>query len=625
MCGIVGITNPHECPPEVFTRMVDALARRGPDARGEWRDDRVALGHRRLSILDLSDRGAQPMANEDGSIIVVYNGECYNHLELRKLLPDARWRSSSDTETLLRLFEKFGPSFIEQVNGMFALAIYDRREGKLYLYRDRLGEKPLYYYHDGERLLFASELTALYPHPHFPRRINPAGLREYFLYNYLPGIQTMLESTYQLLPGTMLEYTVAAGTLRSIKAFWSAQAALNGGRGERRSRKPLATRVDEFSALFEDAVRLRTLSDVPLGCFLSGGVDSSAVAAALTRTATGQVKTFTIGFHEADYDETPHARAVAKHLGTEHHEEVLTARDSIGLIAELPRISGQPFADPSILPTLLLSAMTRKHVTVALSGDGGDELFLGYDRYELALRVQRLFAHVPDWLRLLAARTAAQLPHYRLRMIAEGLQYSGERDLYAHVFIGWNRRFTERLVRPGVGDSHLFDRDRLHDLLKESGRLPLAARAGYTDLCHYLPDDILVKVDRASMHHSLEARAPMLDHRLVEWALSQPTKVKMKGRQQKILLKEYLYRHVPARLFERPKAGFAVPLRHWFRGPLKSMMQDLLAPAELKRHGLFDHQFVQSLISDHLSGRWNFERQLWALLVFQLWYREYMT
>lgn len=622
MCGIVGMTRPGECAPEVFSRMVDRLARRGPDARGEYRNDLVALGHRRLNILDLSDRGAQPMLSDDKSVVIVYNGECYNHLELRALLPAAPWKSTCDTETLLRLYERFGPSFISRVNGMFAIAILDVRRRKLLLFRDRLGKKPLYYFDDGERFLFASDLAALHPHPRFSRRINELAVCHYFLYNYIPGTEAIFEGVHKLRPGSWLAYDLTTRRITRHQ-YWSALDAIAGGVSARRATPGNA--LEEFDSLLLDSVRLRTLSDVPLGCFLSGGVDSSAIAAALTKVSPGRVKTFTIGFREREYDESEHARRVASHLGTEHHEMTVTARDSLELIPHLGAVSGEPFADPSILPTLLLSKLTREHVTVALSGDAGDELFLGYDRYLLAKKVERIARWMPDTARRLAAAIAAHVPNYRLRMIAEGMRFPDRDQLYPYVFIGWNHRFVQKLLVPSARHRFEFRSDFIHRLMEESRRLPLEARAGYADLQHYLVDDIMVKVDRASMHYSLEARAPLMDHRLVEFALRLPTSLRMSGTRQKILLRRWLYGHVPEALFERPKAGFAVPLRHWFREELRDLTHDLLSPREMNRHGLFDTAFVATLLRDHQSGRWNFERQLWALLCFQLWHREWMS
>ncbi len=613
MCGITGYTHPGAVDREALSRMTECLARRGPDGCGAWFDDAIALGHRRLSVLDLTANADQPMANDDESIIIVYNGECYNHAELRQLLPGVKWRSTGDTETLLRLYEKFGELFIEKVNGMFALAIHDRRARKLLLYRDRLGEKPLYYAKAGSAFLFASDPAAFLKHPHFSRDLNPAGVAQFFTYNYLGGATSIHRNVRRLPPAHWLRHDLETGRTTTAH-YWSPEGL-----------ETFSARDEdltaEFRELFLDSVRLRTLSDVPLGCFLSGGIDSSAVAYALTKAGAGAVKTFNIGFAEKQYDESRHAAQVARILGTTHESFRARPADCLPLIEELPAVCGEPFADPSILPTMLLARMTRRNVTVALSGDGGDELLLGYDRYELAQRVQGAFAKVPDGLRRFCARIAAHIPHYRLRMIAQGLQYHNKADLYASVFIGWNAWFVRKLLKPEALRAQRFARDSFHQTLHRNRFLPLIEQAAIADLQHYLPDDVLTKVDRATMHYSLEGRAPMLDHRLVEFARRLPTRLKMKGRRQKIVLKNLLGEVLPRPLLERPKAGFAVPLRHWLRVELREMMQDLLSPASLREHGLVDERFVQSLIRDHLSGRWNYERQLWALMVFQLWHR----
>lgn len=646
MCGIVGCTLPEECPSEAFGRMVDAMERRGPDGRGEWRDEFVAIGHRRLAVIDPTPCGAQPMASGDGNVLVAFNGEIYNHRELRALLPDARWRSASDTETILRLYEREGLAFVERLNGMFAIAIHDRRAGKLFLFRDRLGIKPLHVYWDGTRLMFASDLRALRAHPRFDRTLDQAAVRDYFIFNYVPAPKTIFAKATKLRPGAMLEFRYESRRI-SVRKWWRASDHLRDPRDV--DRAGIDERAEELRALLLDAVRMQTLSDVPLGCFLSGGVDSTAVAWALSQT-TPHPRTFCIGFREEAFDESPHARLTARALGTEHRTETLEARDCIGLVEGIGGMLGEPFADASLLPTLLLSRVARQHVTVALSGDGGDELFGGYDRYRWfrnAMAAERfvpdgddeLFGgydryrwirnamavgrFVPDGLRRGVLAMAAMLPHYRVRTAAQALAWKGRRDAYGQFLAGWNSPWVRTLF--GV-DKFDFSKHSFHKAGKPARNLEPVERASYSDLVQYMPDDLLAKVDIASMHHSLEVRLPLLDHRIVEFALGLPPEMKIRGDETKVVLRRALRNEVPGDVLARPKAGFAVPLRHWLRKELRPLAEELLRPESLPR---FDDKWpniqpnvVRATWKRHLGGRWNHERQLWALMVFVLWHRE---
>jgi asparagine synthase (glutamine-hydrolysing) len=610
MCGVVGFTNPEHYPPEILSQMVETLSHRGPDSCGIYQNNQVALGHRRLSILDTSSNANQPMANENQSVIVAYNGECYNHQALRRLLPNVNWRSSGDTETILRLYEKEGHRFVRHLNGMFAIAVYDQKKNKIFLYRDRIGQKPLYYYHHGNQFVFASELKALMAFPDFPREICPAALSNFFLFNYIPAPDSIFQNTFKMEPGSCLEFDLKSNTLKK-QSFWS----LNQEQHQVTERN--RTVRLEFAALLEDAVKKRTLSDVPIGTFLSGGIDSSAITAALATQSTTPIKTFCIGFEDPNYDETNHARQVARFLGTDHQEMMVGPKDLLGLVDHLPRICDEPFADASIIPTAVLCKWTRQQVTVALSGDGGDELFLGYDRYRWAEKIN----HWNNWfpfpgIRQSVASVMGLLPHYKMQTIGRGLCYPAAKHIYPYVFTGWNVPFVKQLL----GNDVHFERNRVHHLSGGCEGKSIPEKAALTDLQHYLPDDILVKLDRASMAYSLEARSPFLDHRLVKFVLQLPKPF----RENKRLLKRYLFERVPEKFFDRPKMGFAVPLKHWFRNELTELVGDLLSPKELSKHGLFDSRFIQNIIKKHHSGRYNYERQLWALISFQLWYREYM-
>ncbi|MEQ8822293.1 MAG: asparagine synthase (glutamine-hydrolyzing) [Sumerlaeia bacterium] len=617
MCGIVGTTHPQECSPDLLAEMTACLAHRGPDATGAWRDERLALAHRRLAILDLSERGAQPMSLPEKGLVAVYNGEVYNHRDLRRRIsPDCPWRSATDTETLLRLFEFEGPEFISLCNGMFALAIYDPAEARLHLYRDRLGIKPLYYTASEGRLAFASELRPLLKLPWVRRGIDSHALSNYILFNYVPHPETIVAGVRQLPPGHRLEYDFATGEF-AIRRWWTLPTPPAAITHPTRDR---AEAVEELEELLTDAVRARTLSDVPLGCFLSGGIDSSLVAALLQKVSSGPVKTFTIGFREKDFNEADHAREVARHLGTEHHELTATAEDCLPLVEQMPALCDEPFADASFLPTVLLSRLTRDHVTVALSGDGGDELFLGYDRYQWLLTVKSRMQFVPGAVRRKVAAWLANRPNYRHQTIGRGLLYRTHRELYGHVFIGWNAELANQIR----GDRYDFNDHPFHALYDDASGTnersgpSLDARAGYADLRHYLPDDILVKGDRASMSASLEMRVPLLDYRVAEMAMGLPPAWR-NAREPKAMLREILFRHVPRELIERPKRGFAVPLRDWFRGPLRDLLHDTLAHDALARDGFLNADVAQRLMAEHDSGSYNRERQLWSMLVFQLW------
>lgn len=616
MCGIVGFTRPGRNARGMIAAMTAALAHRGPDGDGIHVADGVALGHRRLAILDLSDRGRQPMSSPRTGAVISYNGEVYNHLGLRGLVPGWRYRTTCDTETLLALYDAFGPGMVHRLDGMFAFAIHDPRNGRVVLARDRVGIKPLYVARANGRWAWSSELLPFLADIDFPRRIDREALRDYLLFNYVPGPRSILSGVRKLPPGCWAEIDLASDRL-TLHRYWNPLDVARAGTATPRTGSA-AELSDELESLVLDAVRLRTLSDVPLGCFLSGGTDSSLVAAALSRVSPAPPKTFTISFREAGFDESLHARAVAEAIGSEHHDRALTAADCLELAPRAAVIADEPFADASLLPTAMLSAMTREHVAVSLSGDGGDELFLGYDRYRWADQVAWASRFVPSPVRRFTAGVAARMPAYKLRTAARGMRFPGERELYGYVFAGWNAPHVEALL----GEPLDFAKHPFHGLSGALPRASLAERGAFADLCHYLPDDILTKVDRASMHVALEARVPLLDHRIVEFAWALPRTAKMDGGVQKKILRDVLHRFVPAELFDRPKAGFAVPLRHWFRRELRPLVEDLLDPVAIGRAGHFGPDAVRGLVAAHQSGRMNHERQIWALVVFELWRRD---
>jgi asparagine synthase (glutamine-hydrolysing) len=641
MCGIAGFIGPVAASDDaaaVLTRMTDAIGYRGPDDRGVWldRELRVGFGHRRLSIVDLSAAGHQPMTSASGRYVITYNGEIYNYEAVRAELlsddPALTFRGHSDTEVMLAAFDRWGVrQALAKLNGMFAFALLDRECRQLCLARDRLGEKPLYYARMGDSFLFGSELKALKQHPAWRADIDRAALASYLRYAYVPGPGSIYKGVCKVRPGGLVTIDVNAADCSQPRCerYWSAQDAVTRG-----LQAPLALSdkdaVGRLTDLLTDAVRMRMVADVPLGAFLSGGIDSSIVVALMQRLSSKPVRTFSIGFGEKRFNEAESAKAVARHLGTEHTELYVTPRQSLDVIPKLPAMYDEPFADSSQIPTYLVSQLAREHVTVSLSGDGGDELFCGYDRYEIAQNLSRGLERVPRTLRVAAATAIRALPlgvwdvlgsplperisagrtGDRMYKLAQRFKFDRFPDIYDSVLAIWED--PAMVLAPG---DH-----------RASGK-PISLRAAGTkyeqmmafDLDTYLPDDILVKVDRASMAVSLESRVPLLDHRIVEFAWRLPMKFKRRGGVSKWLLRQVLYGLVPQRLVDRPKQGFGVPIEHWLKGDLRSWACDLLAADRIRRDGYLDHAVIARHLDDHLSGRRSWASQLWTALMFQAW------
>jgi len=621
--------------------MTSAIRRRGPDASGHWHDPEagIGLGHRRLSILDLSAAGAQPMPSRSGRYVLAFNGEIYNHLELRArleaegLAPD--WRGHSDTETLCAGFEAWG---IEKTVccaiGMFAFASWDRKVRLLTLARDRMGEKPLAYGWQGAgadaAFLFGSDLGALRAHPACLREIDRDALVHFMRHSCLGGELSIYRGVRKVPPGAMVEVSLEDRTPR-VRRYWSVAGAIAGTRDTPQVSE--AERVDALDDLLRDAVRRQMLSDVPVGAFLSGGVDSSLVVALMQEFSDRPVRTFAIGFHSQRYDEAGYAAAVAAHLGTDHTELYVGERELLEVVPRLPEIFDEPFADGSQVPTVLVSKLARESVTVSLSGDGGDELFAGYDRYRQGAGLARWMHRVPLPLRALAAGGVRAAPPrllsrafdpflsvaegkepngQRLRRLADYLRSGSSRELHRKLVSRW--RFPEQVVLDArEPDGVLTEPDAAFDRL-EDAELMMAL-----DLGAYLPDDILAKVDRASMSVSLESRAPLLDHRVVEFALDLPLEMKLRGGISKWALRQVLYRRVPQNLIERPKMGFEAPVAEWLRGPLREWAATLLSSERLRREGFLDPVVIERKWGEHLSGNWNWGMQLWNVVMFQSW------
>ena len=619
----------------IAVAMARCIAHRGPDDAGEWVDERsgFALGFRRLSIVDLSPAGHQPMRSASGRYVLAFNGEVYNYEEIRRELVGEgaapAFRGHSDTEVMLAAVEAWGvEKAVQRFVGMFAIALWDRESQSLHLIRDRMGVKPLYLGRAGDTILFASELKAFAAHPEFRGEIDRDALASYFRYAYVPAPLTVYRGVRKVMPGTIV--TIAAGGETETTTYWSAAIVaaagaanpFRGGDGE------AAERLD---TLLRESVALRMIADVPLGVFLSGGVDSSLVTALMQAQASAPVKTFSIGFAEQGYNEAPHAAAVARHLGTSHTELIVTPEEAMAVIPKLPRMYDEPFADSSQIPTYLVSALARRSVTVSLSGDGGDELFGGYYRYFAGHRVWNMIRRVPRPLRSVAARSLAAMatPRWdplfdrwmprglrqnraaeRFQKLARILPSSSEEAMYFELVSQW------RNVVLGASEPAL----PLDDRARWPALVDPVERMMYFDQVSYLPDDILVKVDRASMAVSLEAREPLLDHRLVELAWTLPLSMKIRNGEGKWLLRKVLDRYVPRELMERPKMGFGVPVGKWLRGPLRDWAEALLDEQRLRAEGFLDAGAIRSAWTAHLAGRGDWQHFLWTALMFQAWH-----
>src|SRR2546422_4792393 len=630
MCGITGWANldPRTRPPEgaeeLLRSMCDRMIHRGPDSEGYFVDDGVALGMRRLAIIDLFT-GEQPAFNEDESIAVILNGEIYNYRELRSDLEKRghTFRSASDTEILPHLYEEYGREMVEHLNGMFAFALWDDRRRRLFVARDRFGEKPLYWGVFDHTLLFASEPKVLLAHPAVQPNLNLNALRQYLSFDYVPAPLSIYEGINKLPAAHTL--TLEEGEIK-VERYW---------RLSYQTTEPVPTiseAAERLRELLADSVRMRLVSDVPLGVLLSGGIDSSVVPALAVRAATETVKTFSISFAEASFDESQYARAVAKFLGTDHHEERFSASLAANLVSEIGAWMDEPFSDPSLVPTSLLSRFTRKHVTVALGGDGGDELFAGYPTY-WGHRWTGLYKRIPRLLRrglieplvnYLPVKTKNLSFDYRARRFVLGAEY--DQVARHHIWFGsftpeqQTALLTNEVKRSSEAD--IYGQARSLMAACDSNDVVECMQSLDTQL--YLAEDILTKVDRASMAVSLEVRAPFLDPRIAEYAASLPSSYKLHGRKTKYILKRSVAELLPPFVLQRGKKGFGVPVAEWLKGKLRPLARDLLSPERLRRSGLFDPIYVARLQSEHERGVANHRKLLWTLLMFELWHESFV-
>ncbi len=619
--------------------MADTLRHRGPDDGQVWMDDEISLvfAFRRLAIIDLSAEGRQPMVSATGRYTIVFNGEIYNFLKLRKELERAgvQFRGRSDTGVILASAEHWGLNqTLQKINGMFAFVVWDKKERKIHFARDRLGKKPLYIGWANDALVFGSELKALRAHPDFEAEINPKALSLYLQYGFLPSPACIYKNAWSLPAGSRLTLSVPnleAGTNLSthMEPYWQHAHAME----DSRSKKIHAsdeTVIKEFEELLTECVRDRMISDVPLGAFLSGGIDSSSVVALMQHHSGQSVKTYTIGFREAGFDEAAHAAKISAHLGTDHHELYLGAQDALNVIPRLPEIYDEPFADMSAIPTYLVSEFARCDVTVALSGDGGDEMLGGYNRHVTGAKLWNRIKFLPKPVRAALGGAIKKLPPERwdrliqsrpqagtlMHKAANFLSMNAQEEIYQNLLSSWHE---PPVKNAGQAKTILSD-----SAFQPPAGLSFAEKMMYWDALFYLPGDILTKVDRASMASSLEARAPLLDRRIYEYAWRLPAQFKIRNGKGKWLLRQVLKRHVPEELFERPKQGFSVPVGEWLRGPLKDWAEDLLSVKKLGRHGLLDAPPIRSAWADHLAGRGSNAQKLWTVLMFQAWHERWM-
>ena len=653
MCGFTGFIdslNPGQNYPEILKKMSKTLVHRGPDDQGIWYDETAGIGlaHQRLSILDLSNQGRQPMVSASKRFVIAYNGEIYNFDDIRYQLEKAhhcQWHGHSDTEVILEAIEAWGlEKAVNEFIGMFAFALWDVERRYLHLCRDRLGIKPLYYAKLPKGIVFGSELKPIMRYPNFRPAINRDALTLYFRHNYIPAPYTIYKNTWKLSPGRILSVSLDGlnngRALPGEKTYWSASSMAQAGQG-RVWTGSAQDAVGHLETLIKNAIKLRMVSDVPLGAFLSGGIDSSLVAALMQAQSSGKIKTFSIGFKEAGFNEAGYAKAVARHIGTDHTELYVTPDQALQVIPDLPKLYDEPFSDASQIPSFLLSKLTREHVTVSLSGDGGDELFGGYDRYfwcqniwkgtrclprKLRHPLARMVEGIPPvaWDKLLAKMTAVlphpfkmDMPGDRIHKLAGLFGSQTPEAIYYQLISHW--KHPENLVIKGSEPL-----TRVTHPSQPPGFPGFIHRMMLLDLVTYLPDDILVKMDRAGMGAGLEVRMPMLDHRVVEFAWQLPLNLKVKGNAGKWILRQLLYKYVPQNLVERPKAGFAVPIANWLRGPLKEWAASLLDEKRLREEGFLNPWMVQKKWGEHLAEKRNWQYDLWDVLLFQAW-KEYYS
>lgn len=620
MCGICGIYNfkGEGVDEGLLARMLSFLRHRGPDDEGIFVEGPVGLGNARLAVIDLSPFGHQPMANEDRSIWITFNGEIYNFPQLRRRLEKRghRFSSKGDTEVILHLYEDYDTDCVQHLRGMFAFAIWDGRERRLFLARDRVGKKPLYYFHDQNTFIFASEIKAILEHPEVPRRVNPKAIPFYLTYGYVPPPGSIFESIHKLPPGHIM---IVQDNELEVSEYWDLCYP-----PDQSAARPEEDYIEELRRLFKEAVAIRLISDVPFGAFLSGGIDSTAVVAVMSELMDQPVKTFAIGFAgESSFDELKYARLAAERYGTDHHEFVIEPK-AIELLPKLVWHYDEPFADSSAIPTYLVSRLTREHVTVVLNGDGGDELFAGYERFTAA-RLAEAYGKTPQFVQRSLARLLRALPEstsYR-GFVRQARRFVESAPLpLLERYLGWMAIFSDDLRESLLaGEQETDVREHFASHLSQVENLDLISQLLYLNTKTYLPEDLLVKADRMSMANSLEARSPFLDQYLTQFAAEIPASLKLNGLTTKYILKKALRGLVPQEIIDRPKHGFGVPVGRWFRTDLRDYVREILLGPETLKRGYFREEALRWLIQQHQEGKRDFGHQLWALLTFELWHR----
>jgi len=650
MCGIVGFWDKtkiinNDDLENIITNMSNQMLHRGPDDSGVWVDAEIgiALGHRRLAIVDLSPEGHQPMISVDGRYIIIFNGEIYNFLDIKRDLEKLgyRFRGHSDTEVMLSAFVEWGiEKAVNRFNGMFAFALWDRSNQLLHLGRDRLGEKPLYYGWSGHVFLFASELKSLKVHPAFQGVINRSALELYFRYSYIPAPCSIYENFYKLPPGCILTISSQLKQSEPIP-YWAVKSVAKSGINHLFDGSE-ADAINHLDSLLKDAISLRMIADVPLGAFLSGGIDSSTIVALMQCQSSQPIKTFTIGFCDRKYNESEYAKSVAKHLGTEHTELYITDKEAMSVIPQLPFLYDEPFADCSQIPTFLVSQMARRNVTVALSGDGGDELFAGYNRHIWFQKIWHQLVWIPKPIRerlsnvltqisparwnhvlsrmetLIPHNWRQRLPGDKIHKLAALLTVDTPQELYKSIIYHWQ---DLNLIWPN--ESHILEASGIFNEYTQGEDVEnLTHKLMYLDTITYLPDDILVKVDRATMAVSLEARTPYLDPRVVEFAWTVPMSMKLRNNQGKWILKQVLSQYLPLNLIDRPKMGFSIPIDSWLCHPLREWAESLLNQSRIQQEGFLNPEPIHKKWQEHLSGSRNWSNHIWDILMFQSWLEE---
>jgi asparagine synthase (glutamine-hydrolysing) len=647
MCGFAGFMPSQELKPKsslIIKEMIEAIHHRGPDGNGSWQatDGTISLGHKRLAIVDLSNAGHQPMRSYDNHFTIVFNGEIYNHLELREKLSTSLnknfvWQGSSDTETLLTAITEWGlEAALKRSVGMFAFALWDHKNEKLILARDRMGEKPLYFGKTNDSFIFSSELKSITQFPNFNNQVSKRGLREYLKYNYIPAPWSIYDGIFKLIPGS---YAIVTKDHQiKFKNFWSIEDIFS--KGKKEPFKNYDEAIQSIEKSLTEAISLQMLADVPLGAFLSGGIDSSTIAAIMQSQSNDPIKTFTIAFEDPSYNEAPFAREIAKYLGTDHQEVLVTDNEAKEIIPKLSTMYDEPFADSSQIPTHLVCKAARQHVTVALSGDAADELFGGYNRYTWTPIIWNKFSWMPFMMRRILGKIIQFVPPSLVNLfegwvnlllpekkkmkrssdkfhkIGSSLEFSKTLSEFCHHFaLVWQN--PDEIINMKNSE------DIYSDLSQNKTQNYIAqdeiSQMMFDDLIAYLPDDILCKVDRAAMSVSLETRVPFLDHRLVEISSRVPLSMKIRSSQGKYILREILYKYIPPELIDRPKAGFAIPVGEWIKGPLREWAEKLLDPIRIKKEGFFNVQQIQKMWRQHQSGTHDWTTKLWGILIFQSW------